>query len=248
MLPAFGAVCCFFTLSGYVLATTYKGHPGTFMIRRLIRLWPLYAVCITVGGAIIGTLPTAADYLWLSIPDWGQCPAADRPAWSLYYEVWATPFFPALIWLNSRSRIAGWCLAIAIILLGGTVDFRLALTSFFAIGVALAQYGIKMPAKFPKWLVWLGQVSFSLYLTHQLIFTVAVKMMGSWGVVVVLPMLPLVAAATWRLIEQPSTRLERIFGRIGNQFGSEWIPGMVVAENANRGLPWNPHIWKPEKH
>ena len=58
-------VMAFFAMSGFVLARAYDGRPLAFVVRRVIRLWPLYAVCMVVGYAIIPhRLPSAAVMVW----------------------------------------------------------------------------------------------------------------------------------------------------------------------------------------
>ena len=46
LLPAANlAVATFFVLSGYVLTRGWDGRYGVFLIRRFLRLWPVYAAC-----------------------------------------------------------------------------------------------------------------------------------------------------------------------------------------------------------
>lgn len=112
------AVDLFFVLSGYVIALSYGEMLRSwdsrsylkFLIRRIARVYPLYAV-VTLGTAwLIATglshepiehLPAALGFNLLMIQSWGFAPSLDGPAWSISTEWAAYLLFPML---------AGWTL------------------------------------------------------------------------------------------------------------------------------------------
>ena len=57
------AVDGFFILSGYVLCRGYDGRYAAFLARRAVRLWPVYAACITATALLAGTWPTLPQLL-----------------------------------------------------------------------------------------------------------------------------------------------------------------------------------------
>lgn len=199
--PSHVAVLVFFMMSGYVLARADDGHYGLFLLRRALRLWPLYAVCIVGGHALLRhDLPTVRELLWW--PDGTPVPGmVDPPAWSLYIEAWATPVLPAMFALSRRRAgsvllLAGLVLAVAF----GPGQSFFAL--MFAIGVAAARLPLRWPDRMPAPLLWLGKVSYSLYLSHDVLLHACGPIVG---LALALPM----AWALWRVVEQPSIRWSR---------------------------------------
>jgi peptidoglycan/LPS O-acetylase OafA/YrhL len=212
IIPGLLAVLGFFTMSGYVLARGYAGHPISFILQRIIRLWPLYAASIFAGYALLGRLPPLLELAWWPIPAWGSAPIADYPAWSLYYEAWATPFFPMLFAVAARSRAASWALTLAVAFLGYW-DVRLGLSAFFLLGITLAQYRINLPTRVPKAATAVGMISYSLYMTHQLVINVVEPIGGANAVAASVPLMLFVAWLVWRVIERPSISLSRTLKR-----------------------------------
>src|ERR1035437_773186 len=54
-------VDCFFVMSGYVLTPGWRGNHGEFLIRRVLRLWPVYAFALAVASLLYGcVLPWTA--------------------------------------------------------------------------------------------------------------------------------------------------------------------------------------------
>jgi peptidoglycan/LPS O-acetylase OafA/YrhL len=212
VIPGLFAVLGFFTMSGYVLARSYTGRPALFVLQRVVRLWPLYASCIFAGYALLGRLPPLPELAWWPVPAWGSAPVADYPAWSLYYEAWATPFFPVFFVIAKRSRAAGWASTLAVGL-AGLWDIRLGLCAFFVLGITLAQYRIRLPSHVPKALHGIGVISYSLYLTHQLVISVVEPIGGANAVAASLPLMLFVAWVAWRLIELPSISMSRAIKR-----------------------------------
>jgi peptidoglycan/LPS O-acetylase OafA/YrhL len=206
------AVDGFFLLSGYVLALSYDGRFLPFLARRFVRLWPVYAICLTAGYALHGMLPIWQELLWIPSPRLATLGLTDKPVWTLYIEAWAAPCLPVLVTIARRHRIAGMAVAGLIMLaaqiVGGQTAFYLAL---FSVGVAGAQYPIAWPSCVPRWALWLGRVAYSLYLTNWLVFEVAAR----YGPVVVWASLPLTLVVAWgleRTVERPSILLSRRVG------------------------------------
>ncbi len=203
--PASVAVLIFFVMSGFVLARAYDGRPGVFLLKRQARLWPLYAACLLFGYvAIAHRPPPAGAFVWWPL----VLPEINRPAWSLYCEAWASPGLLLAFRIARLSRAAILAVTAASFALP-LVDARLFVVPFFLIGVAASRFEFRLPEHVPNWALWLGQISYSLYLTHFLILQLAVRAGGPWaGAVSVLVMLP-VAWIAWRLVERPSIQLSR---------------------------------------
>src|SRR5476651_918992 len=77
------AVGMFFVLSGYVLTRGWDGRFGIFLMRRFVRLWPVYALCLGAGYLIAGVHPVWSEFLWYPLIDAYAKPLIDPPAWSL---------------------------------------------------------------------------------------------------------------------------------------------------------------------
>jgi peptidoglycan/LPS O-acetylase OafA/YrhL len=203
-LPANAAVLIFFAMSGYVLARAYDGRPLVFLARRVVRLWPLYAVCITAGWLAVGGWPPVAD-----LAMWPPNPFAHRvvdlPAWSLYVEMWATPLLVPMFLAARAGRIAS--LAMVALAIGlTTMDPRCVVLVAFAVGVAATGWPIAWPQDVPAPLLWLGRVSYSLYLSHWVVLVVAGPVAGA---LLALP----VAWGLWWSVERPSIAGSRMVGR-----------------------------------
>jgi peptidoglycan/LPS O-acetylase OafA/YrhL len=131
------AVDLFFMLSGFVLAHSYRDRMRTGMpvreifIRRLIRLYPMYAIGMCMGIAVLLMLITAhetsftrpealesavANLFFLpffssaGLMDmkihhvaFGPLFPADTPAWTLFFEMIGTFFFVGFIRLRTRT-------------------------------------------------------------------------------------------------------------------------------------------------
>jgi peptidoglycan/LPS O-acetylase OafA/YrhL len=192
------AVLVFFIMSGYVLARAYDGDAATFCLRRVVRLWPTYAVALFAAHGLGGALPSTAELAWLPS---GVRPsmAVDGPTWSLYAEAWATLMFPLAFAVPGRALPVIVALASCGLVAWWPVMFPLPM---FLAGVAAARFAIPWPDRPPApLLLWLGKISFSLYLTHWIVLAA----LGRWGVLLVLP----VAWLTWWAVERPSIRWSR---------------------------------------
>lgn len=145
------AVDFFFLLSGFVIAHAYAGRQelglGGFMLRRLIRLYPLFLIGLLLGAPLLllsGDYPTLPALESLSVnllflPFFNQVTItnifgeqakgaifpANNPAWSLFFEIFANLFFFRLVALSDRRF--RWLLAIlvfALILVGILLSYR----------------------------------------------------------------------------------------------------------------------------
>jgi peptidoglycan/LPS O-acetylase OafA/YrhL len=138
------AVDLFFVLSGFVLAHAYEDRLRSgmsapeFMLRRYIRLWPLYAVASAIGLAAIllepiSRLSLVASVFFgaflLPVPHdrlsmrWTATHPFVMPAWSLFWELVANLIFALLAPILS-SRVLGAVIALgAVLLVGGQVYY-----------------------------------------------------------------------------------------------------------------------------
>lgn len=133
--PARIAVLGFFVMSGFVLARAYDGQPGAFLARRIVRLWPVYALTLAAGHLALGVPWSAGELVWWpwALP---ASVAADGPCWSLYMEAWATPLLPVMFWA-ARSRAVALAMPLItapLMLVSPALYFVLC----FGLGVALA--------------------------------------------------------------------------------------------------------------
>ncbi len=204
-------VLAFFVLTGFVLSRGFDGDILAFAAKRLVRLWPLYAVCMVVGALIAGCGLRLGEMVWYPMIAYRDYPHADGAAWSLYYEVWSTPFLPLAFWL-ARWRVLAIAAVPASTVLS-LIDVHFTCAPFFLLGVALAQFDLPFPSKPPRLALWLGQISYSIYLTHQLVLTAATRLAGPWGAVAAAPLVFVVAWAAYRYIEVPSIKWSRAIGR-----------------------------------
>jgi len=178
-------------------------------------LWEALDAALRSAGlpfrAVQGLALNPTWLVWWPMPPFQEGAVFDPPAWSLFMEAWATLIFPVLFWVTLRGRIFGMALAglsFALIY----VEPRLFCVPFFAIGVAATGFAINWPRRAPGVLLWLGKISYSLYLTHALVMIVAVRAFGSWGAIAVLPAVFGIAWLCWWAIERPSILLSRRVG------------------------------------
>jgi peptidoglycan/LPS O-acetylase OafA/YrhL len=200
------AVDGFFLLSGYVLAKSYDGKFFALLVRRFIRLWPVYALCLTAGYALNGMLPTWPELVWWPTARFAHLDLTDKPVWTLYFEAWATPLLPLLVLLARANR------AVALLLAGLTLSIApnnkvLLYFGLFALGVAGAQYRLAFPRNVPAWSNWLGKMAYSQYLTNWLVLVACHRVLGVWGVIPAVPAIALTTWAVWWAVERPSIAL-----------------------------------------
>jgi peptidoglycan/LPS O-acetylase OafA/YrhL len=213
VLAANLSVFCFFLMSGYVLAIGYDGRLAAFLVRRVVRLWPVYAVCIVAGFALLGRFAPWGDLaMWPPMP-FNRPVIVDVSDWSLYVELWCSPALLAFFWIARRGREA--ILATALLCAAGSFWHPWAFTlAMLACGVAASRFDIRWPGRVPGFTLWLGRISYSLYLSHWVVISACVDAFGRRGLwvawVAVLP----VGWMMWRLVERPSITLSRQAARL----------------------------------
>ena len=75
----------------------------------------------------------------------------------------------------------------------------------FAVGVCATRARIAWPERVPAWSLWLGRVSYSLYLSHWLVLVTCVLVFGPvWGPILTVPLAFPAAWVLWACVEQPS--------------------------------------------
>lgn len=208
MLPlANAAVALFFVLSGYALTRGWDGRYGAFLIRRALRLWPVYALCLALGYFLAGIRPAWSEFLWFPFMGPNAKPAIDPPTWSLFLEAYAMPFMPLIVW---AAAARGRALAAALGLVALSLVWAFAgILALFLIGSYLGRSVFRnrvLEARGPQWL---GSVSYSLYLSHCLVLELGVRALGPAGGIVVLPAVFAFAWVIWLLVERPSIAASR---------------------------------------
>ena len=122
---------------------------------------------MVVGYAVLAhRLPSVAVMMWFPLPPARTALEVDPAAWSLYYEVRMTSFFPILFWISRQSRILSLLtvlLAFALMFL----DARAFSLIFFTGGVAASRFESASRLSCPALMLWLGKISFSLYLVMR---------------------------------------------------------------------------------
>ena len=132
---AFLAVDFFFALSGFVIAHAYTERlrtgmsPRSFLVLRLVRLYPLYILGTAIGILILPltsqadgvsqlAIEIAAAVLFLPSPVTELLYPFNFPAWSLFHELLINGAFAALNNLLSRVVLCGIAAISAVILAG----------------------------------------------------------------------------------------------------------------------------------
>lgn len=207
------AVTLFFVVSGYVLARGWNGRFGLFLARRLVRLWPVYALCLGAGYLIAGQPPVLSEFLWFPLIGANTRPFIDPPVWSLFLEVWTMPFMLLIVWAGAgRIWRAG-------AVMGGLIAAshfvpQLGVGVLFVAGAyfSRSEFRNRLLESWP--LQALGRISYSLYLSHWLVIALAMRLMGPWGGAMALPAVLVVAAGLWWGVERPSIAASRRLGRL----------------------------------
>jgi peptidoglycan/LPS O-acetylase OafA/YrhL len=212
LMPANLAVGLFFVLSSYVLTRSWEGRVGVFLARRVVRLWPVYALCLAGGYIIAGVQPVWSEFLWYPLIGPNDEASINPPMWSLFLEVWAMPFMPLIVW-SSSDKIRGIVCAAAAILVGLIVP-QVSILCLFVIGASFSHISFRnrlLEAAIPQWL---GRISYSLYLSHALVLKLFVGAFGAWGGVLAIPAALCIGWLIWWGVERPSIKLSRKIGRM----------------------------------
>ena len=206
------AVVCFFAISGYVLTRSWDGRFGLFLARRFVRLWPVYALTLAAGYVIAGLPPEPTQFFWYPVLLPAQGPEINVPIWSLRIEAWAMLFMPFFVWSSRSPRR----LAVALIAVGIAAHLytKLFFGLFFICGAFASRWTFRnrwlesAPAQF------VGRISYSLYLSHWLVFALARRALGENGPIAAIPLACLVGWLIWRFVEAPTTRLSQHIAEI----------------------------------
>jgi peptidoglycan/LPS O-acetylase OafA/YrhL len=195
-------------MSGYVLTRAWQGDVVHFLLRRFLRLWPVYAASLAVGFTIAGRHPQWTQFFWYPYIDPRDPSTVNPPTWSLVLEAWAMPCMPLIVWAGTSTVSRA---AIAMLLMLGTGLFYapIIVLTFFIAGAYFSRKMVRnrwLESAIPQWL---GKISYSLYLSHFLVLTVFVRLLGPWGGVLCLPAAFCVAWLTWFALERPSIWLSR---------------------------------------
>jgi peptidoglycan/LPS O-acetylase OafA/YrhL len=209
------SVTVFFLLSGLVLTRGWNGNFAVFLLRRFIRLWPVFAICLAAAAVLARRMPALLEFFWIPWPRYDAnlfCP----PLWSLFIEAWAALVMPAIVW-SSRGgvvrSVACIVACVAVALFWNTNN--LALHAFlcyvvcFVAGAALSRLNFRSPLLESAVPQFLGRISYSLYLTHWLVLRALTQAFGWPGTLIGIPLSFVVAWGIWWAVEAPSIRLSR---------------------------------------
>jgi peptidoglycan/LPS O-acetylase OafA/YrhL len=163
VVPARFAVWTFFILSACVLTRAWDGRYGIFLVRRFLRLWPVYVLCMIAAYALSGIRPDIWQLFW--IPLHSYPPAANTPAWSLTVEA-AAMFLMPLFVLVARGSFARLVIGLLATLLVQFLTPYAFFAAFFFIGAWVSRFDLRwapLGGAVPRWL---GRISYPLYLCH----------------------------------------------------------------------------------
>lgn len=210
--PAGCAVFAFFTISGYVLTKAWDGHYFAFLLRRAVRLWPVYALCLTAGALLLKTPLPLSLFVWLPVSTPDTSPVADPPAWSLSIEAWAMLGMPAYVWVSRRS--ATWLAGVSAVLACLSLSQPpLMMGCFFFAGAWLTRYEFRWAPLERTLPQWLGRISYPLYLCHWPILAgLGLPLIAS------IPLAFAVAEILTRTVERGSIRASRAVMRGNRDF------------------------------
>ncbi len=209
------AVAVFFLLSGLVLTRAWDGRFGQFLVRRFVRLWPVFAVCLAAAGLLAMRAPALPEFVWIPYPRYDAhelCP----PMWSLFIEAWAALAMPLIAWsgrggaIRTLACMAG-CLAAAIFWPPANLAAR-AFVSYlvcFVAGAGLSRTNLRSPLLESEVPQWLGRISYSLYLSHWLVLHAMTEAFGRPGAVAGAALAFPVGWCVWWCLERPSISVSR---------------------------------------
>jgi peptidoglycan/LPS O-acetylase OafA/YrhL len=205
-------VIMFFVISGYVLTRGWRGSYIGFLVRRFLRLWPLYALCIAVGGWFSMNMPTFSLYFWYPLMGINAQLPQDPPTWSLFIEAWAMPFMPLIIYIARRPLFMFPVLVALVAAQFWSKDLYYG--AFFIIGSYFADRTTSSSFLDSAPVQWLGRISYSLYLSHVIIIGVLKHHLPGYWMYLAVPVCLAIASALCLIVERPSIYLSRRAGRL----------------------------------
>lgn len=220
-MPGLLAVLIFFLISACVLTRSWDGRYLTFLMRRFIRLWPAYALCLTAAYIIADRSPLWSQFFWYPFFPGGDPRLIDGPMWSLILEAWMMPLMPLIVWAATGGLARAMLAALLAAAMIPFTQFALMPVIFIA-GAYFHSTDFRNRWLETRPFQWLGKISYSLYLSHVLVIMVFVKAFGPLGSVISLPFSFLVAWALWFAVEQPSITLSRRAGQIFRTPAAAW--------------------------
>lgn len=206
-VPAMVAVWIFFLISAYVLTQgCWDGRFVLFLVRRVVRLWPTYALCLAGGFCLLGAAPDPLEFIWLPLRNWP--PAGDPPGWSLTVEGAAMLGMPVIA-LVGRGGFARLVIAMA----GSVIAMELLTphafyAPFFFIGAWLTRFEFHLKPLETSLPQWFGRISYPLYVCHYPIIVFAG--LPLW---MSIPLAFAVAELLTRTVEKWSIQASRRAGR-----------------------------------
>lgn len=195
------AVDGFFMMSGYLLGRSYRADDyGRYVWKRMLRLFPVHLFVLAMIATV--AMPSVAEWALSPFPH----ATLNNPDWSLACEWAASLLLPAFMLFPKRAGgLAAVGVAAFAVWLPNAADPNTMLPLArcllgFAVGVSLR--GCEVPRLVvPAWLLFVGRISFPLYLVHWPLF--AAFGVHWWT-------LPLLAAAAFGLhkaVEEPCRHL-----------------------------------------
>jgi peptidoglycan/LPS O-acetylase OafA/YrhL len=201
------AVMAFFMMSAYVLTPSWDGNFPIFLARRFLRLWPVFALCLVVGSTLSGVALRWTYFVWYPLVESSTSFPIDLPMWSLFVEAWAMLAMPLIVWGGKTlPRTVATCLLFA-----GVAHLlpMAANGALFVIGSYCTKFDFDFAILRSSIPQWLGKVSYSLYLTHYIVFGVCAYHMPSIAIYVQLPIALLVGYIVWLMVERHSITFSR---------------------------------------
>ncbi len=206
------SVCAFFVMSGYVLTSSYDGNFGAFLVKRFVRLWPVFALCLALGYLVEGVAPTWTQFFWYPVLTARSLPAVNPPIWSLCIEAWAMLFMPLIVRIGRGPPVA-LLAGVVVIGLAGSLDVRMLFGLFFVAGAFASRLPFSFRLLDGPLLQAMGRISYSLYLVHAPILAYADRHYGRLGLALSVPFIVATAWCLCRFVDEPSVRLSRALSR-----------------------------------
>jgi len=208
--PSRIAVATFFIMSGYVLTRAWSGNFPVFLVRRFIRLWPLFATCLALAALINRQTPQWSLYFWYPFiydPDQSPILNLNGPMWSLFIEAWAMLFMPLIVWCGRSS--ARVIVASAIAIAAARFEHWAIYAPLFIAGAFLAGCDFNLRVLNGPLVQWCGKISYSLYLSHWVVFRACDLWAPNFAPWIEIPLAFAVARVLCALVDQPSIALSR---------------------------------------